>query len=197
MRSSLKKLTRRARDSLASLPQFSHDGQGRNSADLAAGPEPQVSPSPSPSSTPVRKSLWDQAYQELQNEEPGLVESFERILALEEASVPEEEEEKSSDNGLKTQDRQGQISSFVDRKIAQMNKEKWKFTIGGKDVEVREKVDQIVKIIMVAKNFASAAANLDPVHAGLPWAGVCVVLPVCINIILLNTSTDRMPRSYS
>ena len=47
-----------------------------------------------------------------------------------------------------------------------------------KAVEVREQVDRIVKVVLVAKDFISSAASIDPIHAGLPWAGVCMLLPV-------------------
>ena len=56
-------------------------------------------------------------------------------------------------------------------------------------MEVREQVDRIVKLVLVAKDFASAAASLDPIHAGLPWAGVCMLLPVSVSTSY-QTTTD-------
>lgn len=77
-----------------------------------------------------------------------------------------------------TAKREKQMSALVAKKLEVMNEKKWRFDIGGKSVEVRDQVDRIVKIVLVAKDFISSAATIDPVHAGLPWAGVCMLLPV-------------------
>ncbi|KAJ5614152.1 hypothetical protein N7528_007806 [Penicillium herquei] len=123
--------------------------------------------------------LWEQAYEELRKDEPDLVASFERVIAS-------EDDCNSTDVHASTQDRQQRMAALVDKKIAQMNDRKWRLSIGKADIEVREKIDQIVKIIMVAKDFISSAASIDPVHVGLPWAGVCVLLP-----LLANDTTQR------
>ena len=70
------------------------------------------------------------------------------------------------------------MSALVKEKLAIMNDKQWRIKVCGRSVEVREKVDKIVKIVLVAKDFISTAASLDPVHVGLPWAGVCILLPV-------------------
>lgn len=119
-------------------------------------------------------SLWEKAYLELQKDEPDLVASFERITALEQQGAQQDNElDRNEPN-----DRQRTMEQLVNKKIAQMNDRMWRFKIGQRDVEVREKVDQIVRIVMVAKDFVSAAANIDALHAGLPWAGICILLPV-------------------
>lgn len=74
--------------------------------------------------------------------------------------------------------RERQMSTLVQEKVAAMNERKWRMKICGRSVEIREQVDRIVKGILVAKDFITPFANLDPVHAGLPWAGVCMLLPV-------------------
>lgn len=77
-----------------------------------------------------------------------------------------------------TSKREKRMSALVDKKLAAMNKEQWRFKIGDKAVEVREQVDRIIKVVLVAKDFISSVASIDPIHAGLPWAGVCMLLPV-------------------
>lgn len=74
--------------------------------------------------------------------------------------------------------REKQMSGLVAKKLETMTKEQWRFPLLGRSVNVREQFDRIVKILLVSRNFASAAASIDPVHAGLPWAGVCLLLPV-------------------
>lgn len=46
---------------------------------------------------------------------------------------------------------------------------------------MREILDGVVKALEKFKDVGSAAARLDPVHAGLPMAAVCVLLPPVLN----------------
>ena len=77
-----------------------------------------------------------------------------------------------------TSKREKQMSALVNKKLAFMNEKQWRIKVCGRSVEVREQVDRIVKIVLVAKDFVSSVASMDPIHAGLPWAGVCLLLPV-------------------
>lgn len=131
---------------------------------------------PTPSQAPQKylascKSLWDLAFEDLRKREKNLVDAFEKIL------MAESEVETNLHNGDASK-REKQMSAFVAKKLDAMNKEQWRFTIGDMSVDVREQVDRIVKIVLVAKEFISPVASVDPIHAGLPWAGVCILLPV-------------------
>ena len=117
------------------------------------------------------ESLWDLAFEDLRKREKNLVDAFEKIL------MAESEVETSLHNG-DTSKIEKQMSMFVAKKLDAMNKEQWRFTIGGMSVDIREQVDRVVKIVLVAKGFISPVASVDPIHAGLPWAGVCILLPV-------------------
>lgn len=44
--------------------------------------------------------------------------------------------------------------------------------------KVSDQVANIIKIIQVLKEIGTAAANVYPLDVGLPFAGVCVLLPV-------------------
>jgi hypothetical protein len=92
-------------------------------------------------------------------------------------SEPEIEQTTRLDDG-DTSKREKQMSALVDKKLEVMNNRQWRIKVCGRSVEVREQVDRIVKIVLVAKDFISSAATIDPLHAGLPWAGVCLLLPV-------------------
>ncbi len=62
----------------------------------------------------------------------------------------------------------------------------WKITLkSGKEIKFADQIDRIVSFVNVIQAVGSAAASLDPVHAGLAWAGVSVLLPV--NWITLAT----------
>ena len=74
--------------------------------------------------------------------------------------------------------REKQMFTLVEEKLASMNDNRWRIEMCGRSVEIREQVDRMIKVILVAKDFITPFANLDPVHAGLPWAGVCMLLQV-------------------
>lgn len=56
---------------------------------------------------------------------------------------------------------------------------KWSWTYRGRQVYVQDQADKLVRFIDKFKAVGDAAASIDPVHAGLPWAGVRSVLEVC------------------
>ena len=65
------------------------------------------------------------------------------------------------------------------KKLEQMQKGEWIVRWKGKDVfHVRKQVTHIIKVVQQFSGLVDAAANLDRLHAGLAWAGVCVVLSV-------------------
>lgn len=119
------------------------------------------------------RSLWDQAYNDLRNEQKDLVEAFETMLKSSHQTDPSWNI--GEDDPRK---REKQMSALVDEKVAFMNDNQWRIKICGRSVAIREQVDRVVKIVLVAKDFITPLANLDPIHAGLPWAGVCMLLPV-------------------
>lgn len=45
-------------------------------------------------------------------------------------------------------------------------------------VAVRKLVDKIVHVFEKVKDLGSVAASIDPVHAGIPFAGICVLVSV-------------------
>ena len=55
---------------------------------------------------------------------------------------------------------------------------RWKIVVGSKEVMVREQFDRIIKYVSLFKDIGNAAANLDPFHAGIPLAGLCLLMQV-------------------
>lgn len=109
------------------------------------------------------------AYDNLREEKGKLVDAYENILATEtEAGL-------AIGPGI---DREKQLLTLVATKLAVMKNKQWGYKFGDKSMEIREKVERIVSILDVAKDFISAAARLDPVSAGMPWVGVCMLLLV-------------------
>jgi len=57
---------------------------------------------------------------------------------------------------------------------------RWTVPFCGHTVVLREKADNIVKWLDRFKQVGDIASNADPVHVGLPWAGIRVLLGVGI-----------------
>jgi hypothetical protein len=50
----------------------------------------------------------------------------------------------------------------------------------GRQVYLSKQVDKIMPLLDKFKSAGDVGANVDPVHIGLPWAGIRVILEVCI-----------------
>jgi hypothetical protein len=75
------------------------------------------------------------------------------------------------------------------QKQATCRAKRWTFTFGGHTVVLREKADNIVKWLDWFKQVGDVASNADPIHVGLPWAGIRLLLEVNI-AELMNTVTN-------
>lgn len=58
---------------------------------------------------------------------------------------------------------------------------RWTLSIGSHAISSKEKADKVVALIDKFKAIGSAAAGADPIHAGLPWAGVCLILQFAVS----------------
>ena len=69
------------------------------------------------------------------------------------------------------------MSAVVDKKLKFFNTHQWKISLGKIEVDtLRKQIEHIVNVIKVVKDLGSSIAGIDPLHAGLPWAGVCLLL---------------------
>ena len=55
---------------------------------------------------------------------------------------------------------------------------RWTFTIRGRHVMLREEADKVIVWLDRFKAVGDIAVNADPIHAGLPWAGIRLLLEV-------------------
>ena len=60
------------------------------------------------------------------------------------------------------------------------DREKWRFKIGGKMINLRDRAEKILEWLEKFKQIGDTAIQYDPVHAALPWAGIRFLLQVCI-----------------
>jgi hypothetical protein len=111
--------------------------------------------------------LWENAYNKLSAEKEDLVDAWKVVLAKN-AGIEE-------DLPIKEK-----MSTVIDRELLKINNRQWKIRIFPmqKAVAVRKLVDKIVHVFEKLKDLGSTAASIDPVHAGIPFAGICVLVPV-------------------
>lgn len=115
----------------------------------------------------TKDSIWSLAHKKLRETQPELLTAFETILQ-DDCPIPP---------GASGQER---MSIAVETKKSAMIEKQWMIKFMNQKIKVREQIHRIVKVVQTAQALGSAVAGLDPVHAGLPWAGVCVILTVCV-----------------
>jgi hypothetical protein len=60
------------------------------------------------------------------------------------------------------------------------DEKRWTFTFAGRAVTLKEEADKVVRWLDRFKAVGDVAANANPVYAGLPWAGIRLLLEVRI-----------------
>jgi hypothetical protein len=55
---------------------------------------------------------------------------------------------------------------------------RWTFTFAGRKITLKEEADKVIRLLNRFKAVGDVAVNADPIHAGLPWAGIRLVLEV-------------------
>jgi len=89
-----------------------------------------------------------------------------------------------------------EMQDLVAQKLKKMQEKEWVVKWKGKELfRVRKAITETVKIVQKFSDLASKAADLDPLHAGLAWAGVSCVLPVSLGEPTLPRSpklTDQL-----
>lgn len=59
-------------------------------------------------------------------------------------------------------------------------KQRWTWEYNGRQISLSDKIDQVVKFLDRFKSVGDIVSNADPVHFGLPWAGIRGILEVSI-----------------
>ena len=55
----------------------------------------------------------------------------------------------------------------------------WSWTYRDRQVNVQDQADKLLRFIDKFKSVGDAVGSIDPIHVGLPWAGVRTILEVC------------------
>ncbi|PLB33880.1 uncharacterized protein BDW47DRAFT_129569 [Aspergillus candidus] len=147
------------------------------------------------------RGLWEEAYEKLRKDEGKLIEKYEKYLL---ASKNNDQSEKTGEHWAQVR---FEIRDLADQKIKEIGDKQVLLRVGG-EMEVakaagRDVAQRIVHGIMRTKDVISAAIVNEP-HAALVWAGVLVVLPVLLNLVLqdekaiqgLNTISELVIRCH-
>jgi hypothetical protein len=79
---------------------------------------------------------------------------------------------------------------------------RWTLKIGSRTISPREKAEKVVELLDKFKRIGDIASGADPVHFGLPWAGVSFLLQVAVNgkqqmdAVLSGVATARQCRPF-
>ena len=100
---------------------------------------------------------------QLQTEEPGLVEALHEI----QGKASRKDESLVDTLLIETEKRKHQLEE-----------KRTKVRLGNKEIVFYEQLSKIYKAVQVFKEPGSAIAGLEPVYAGLPWAGICFIVQI-------------------
>ena len=57
---------------------------------------------------------------------------------------------------------------------------RWTWTFRDQTIKLSDAAENVVRWLDRFKSVGDVAVNADPVHAGLPWAGIRLILQVCV-----------------
>ncbi|MCJ1243178.1 hypothetical protein MMC30_000375 [Trapelia coarctata] len=139
--------------------------EGRDAADVGI-----ITPDPTVEGQSPRKGqeLWQIAYEMLRVEKCALVDAYEAII-------------NANTNGSEDNALTERMSHAINTTMKSMEGSQWTFQWRHETKRVRDQVENIIKIIQMLKVIGIAAANVYPLYFGLPFAGVCVLLPLILN----------------
>lgn len=82
-----------------------------------------------------------------------------------------------------------QLLQAAQKKRTLCDEKRWRFTLNGHTMDLKDTADKVVQWLEKAKTIGDTAANADPIHAGLPWAGIKVLLMV--GVALQSAQSQR------
>lgn len=125
------------------------------------------------SNAPVELSCWEEAVIKLQSEHPKLYKRLEEIRTEQPQTSPDSLAER--------------LLAVIEakRKVLENHELPLPFNIRNSDVKARiqRALDIIWKAVQVFKTAGDVATNIDPLHAGVAWSGVNIILQVSAQAI--------------
>ncbi|TGO76195.1 hypothetical protein BELL_0169g00150 [Botrytis elliptica] len=112
--------------------------------------------------------LWKEAYEKFRHGDSDLYERLQSII-------------KKDSNVKNNVGQEQELGDLLFKKRRIMEDKQWVLYWHKKATKIGPQFDKIVKIFKLIKPIGATAAGLDPVHAGIPWAFVSVLLPLILN----------------
>jgi hypothetical protein len=159
--------------SLVSVPSTPSPSPNNTTSD----PTVPSAPSRAETSQPNLNPLGPSQHGSLPNSSPGRVilndalaelEEEERKVIEEHASIGGEDPKLALDAAYKE----------AEKKQREYKDKAWVWTVGKHKIPLRDVASNVVKFLDKFKEVGDVVTSIDPVHAGLPWAGFKVLLEV-------------------
>jgi hypothetical protein len=129
-------------------------------------------------------SLWDQAYKRLQGQNGDLVAKYESILAgiagVEDSMLPNRKALVRFSIRRIEWFYTDLLQAVISTELRIINNRQWKLRIPlrHEPVVVRAVVEKLAAMAQRLQIVGSTVANIDPIHVGLLFAGICVLIQV-------------------
>ena len=128
--------------------------------------------------------LWDEAYEQLGQDEntSELITDYEKVLS-----------EAIGTDVVATQrgQRRQQMETLVKIKMKELEDGTWKVGFLGHKFALKDFVEPVISVVEWSKEYIGGAVESSP-PASIAWAGVCLLLPVSLDSILVRIcSTDN------
>jgi hypothetical protein len=123
---------------------------------------------------PRQKHLWHLALAKLRTEDNSLVNDYAELLQV-------NLDVSGGTNWIL------QVSSIVSTRMERLKARQWHYKWRGKPKKFRDQFQRILQIVTAINSVSAAAGNIDPLHIGLPLAGISVILNVSEKEIFLCT----------
>lgn len=134
----------------------------------------------------IQSQVWNEAYDELRKDEPGLADAYERILSGQIASsAPATEVEGLPENIIKsTAGRQDQLKRLIEEGQARTERV----------ATFKGKVNGVIEPFNHLRSVISMAVKNDPM-ASIAWVGVTAVIDVCAHCFISALCGRNFPEA--
>ncbi|KAL4919648.1 hypothetical protein BDW62DRAFT_199662 [Aspergillus aurantiobrunneus] len=120
-------------------------------------------------------SSWQEATEKLREEDPQLFHQLEEMLAVQKQP-------------LLRADLSNQIAQSIEASKNRLQDHFWRGRNGSDKPRLRKALDSILKALFLFGDMGNAVAHVDPLHAGILWTGVKLILQLVLNGIEQNAA---------
>ncbi|KAK0731925.1 hypothetical protein B0H67DRAFT_501978, partial [Lasiosphaeris hirsuta] len=126
--------------------------------------------------------LWDRAYRTLGENDPELVEKYEKLLFDELKTIDPTADKAGNTTTANTSDKldRERLQTIIKQGLQRLEEKKLKYTIAGHEFAVGDCIAQAADLVLWAKGWISLATQASP-EASIAWAGIAMVLPLLTN----------------